>query len=160
MGPFYHQKRLVSKPSLTSQPVSFAMSRRFDPRLDVAVQQLLEKRAMERVSIPDSPGFYSHLFLVPKKDGTFRPVLNVSALNKFVLLESFRLETPRTIRNAIQLEDWAVSIDLKDAYLHVPIHPSSRKLLRFVVNGNIYQFRVLPFGLSTAPRVFTIAVFW
>jgi hypothetical protein len=46
-------------------------------------------------------------------------------------------------------------LDLKDAYLHVPVHVSSQKWLRFAVEGKTYQFRVLPFGLATAPRTFT-----
>ena len=48
-----------------------------------------------------------------------------------------------------------VSLDLKDPYLQVPIHPNSRKYLRFVAFGRVYQFKVLCFGLSTAPQVFT-----
>ena len=46
-----------------------------------------------------------------------------------------------------------VSLDLKDAYLQVPMHPDSRKFLRFMVGGKVYQFKVLCFGLSTAPQV-------
>ena len=48
-----------------------------------------------------------------------------------------------------------ISIDLKDAFLQVPIHPSSRKFLRFSAGGRVWQFRVLCFGLTTAPQVFT-----
>ena len=48
-----------------------------------------------------------------------------------------------------------VSLDLKDAYLQVPMHPESRKFLRFVAFGKVYQFKVLCFGLSTAPQAFT-----
>ena len=43
----------------------------------------------------------------------------------------------------------------RSAYFHVPIHPSSRKYLRFAFENRVYQFRVLPFGLNTAPQVFT-----
>ena len=42
-----------------------------------------------------------------------------------------------------------------DAYFQVPVHPSSRKFLRFVSQRTVYQFKVLCFGLSTAPQVFT-----
>ena len=48
-----------------------------------------------------------------------------------------------------------VSVDLKDAYLQVPIHPSSCRFLRFVAGGRTFQFRVLCFGLTMAPQVFT-----
>ena len=42
-----------------------------------------------------------------------------------------------------------------DAYFHIPIHPASRKYLRFSLEGTVYQFQALPFGISTAPIVFT-----
>ena len=48
-----------------------------------------------------------------------------------------------------------VKIDLKDAHLTVPVHPSHRKFLRFVRKDVHYQFKVIPFGLSTALRTFT-----
>ena len=35
------------------------------------------------------------------------------------------------------------------------IHPDSRKYLRFAFENKVYQFQVLPFGLNTAPQVFT-----
>ena len=51
--------------------------------------------------------------------------------------------------------DWMVSLDLQDAYLQVPVHPSSHRYLRFCVGESVYQFRALCFGLLTAPRAFT-----
>ena len=48
-----------------------------------------------------------------------------------------------------------MSLDLKDAYLQVPMHLESRKFLRFLAFGKVYQFKVLCFGLSTAPQAFT-----
>ena len=48
-----------------------------------------------------------------------------------------------------------MSIDICDAYLHVPMHQAVRKYLRFVVNNKVYQFTCLPFGLATSPREFT-----
>ena len=69
--------------------------------------------------------------------------------------ETFKMETQRKVRNAIQLNDWAFSLDLTDAYLHIPIHHRSRKYLRFTLRGRVYQFKALPFGLSTSLLVFT-----
>ena len=48
-----------------------------------------------------------------------------------------------------------VSLDLKDAYLQVPIHPDSCKSVRFVAFERVYQFSALCFDFSTAPQVFT-----
>ena len=48
-----------------------------------------------------------------------------------------------------------VSLDLQDAYLQVPVHPASRRYLRFCGGDAVYQFRALCCGLSSAPQVFT-----
>ena len=47
---------------------------------------------------------------------------------------------------------------MRDAYFHIPVHPQSRRYLRFTFNGQVYQFRAMCFGLSTAPQVFTRVV--
>ncbi|XP_041437982.1 uncharacterized protein pfkfb2.L isoform X1 [Xenopus laevis] len=48
-----------------------------------------------------------------------------------------------------------MSLDIKDAYLHVPIWPPHHRYLRFAFKNKHFQFVALPFGLSSAPRVFT-----
>ncbi|KAL0149855.1 hypothetical protein M9458_054903, partial [Cirrhinus mrigala] len=57
-----------------------------------------------------------------------------------------------------EADDWFVSVDLKDAYFHVPIAVHHRKFLRFSFQNQAYQFKVLPFSLSLAPHVFTRCV--
>lgn len=47
------------------------------------------------------------------------------------------------------------ALDLKDAYFHIPIRPAHRWYLCFQLNSQHCQFKVLPIGLTTAPRVFT-----
>ena len=64
------------------------------------------------------------------------------------------LRTADVIR-AIEPGAWFITIDLKEAYFHVPIAVEHRQFLRFSFLHKTYQFRVLPFGLSLAPRVFT-----
>ena len=55
----------------------------------------------------------------------------------------------------IERGDYAFKIDLQDAYFPVLIHPDNRKYSRFAFEKKVYQFRVLLFGLNTAPQVFT-----
>ncbi len=57
--------------------------------------------------------------------------------------------------NHLGLWDWFVTIDLKDAYVHIEILPQHRKFLRFAFGGEAYQYWVLPFGLSLSPRTYT-----
>ncbi|XP_068209145.1 uncharacterized protein [Palaemon carinicauda] len=65
------------------------------------------------------------------------------------------METPRSVLLAVRRNDWLFSLDLKDAYLQVPIHPQSRHLLRICWEQEVWQFKALCFGLTTAPQVFT-----
>ena len=68
------------------------------------------------------------------------------------------METPESIRTSLIPEEWVSSIDLSDAYLHTPTHPNSRKYLRSCYKSQVFQFTSLPFGLDTAPQVFTMIV--
>lgn len=58
------------------------------------------------------------------------------------------MTTVRLIKTQIQANN---SLKIQDAYLHVPIHPSDRKFLSFIINGIHYQWAVLPFGTSMTP---------
>ena len=60
-----------------------------------------------------------------------------------------------TIKAIINKGDYMINIDFTDAYLTVPMHPDSQKFLRFLWQGQSYQFVTMPFGLNLAPRVFT-----
>ncbi len=100
-------------------------------------------------------GFYSPYFIVPKKSGGLRPVLDLRVLNRSLHKLSFRMLTQKRIFECIRPRDWFAAIDLKDAYFHVSILPRHRPFLRFAFEGRAYQYKVLPFGLALSPRVFT-----
>ena len=121
--------------------------------LTAAVSDLLAKEAIKLA--PPSPGFYSRLFVTPKVTGGWRPVIDLSRLNGFVDVSHFHMEATQTVLQSLCEGDWLVSLDLQDAYLQVPVHPSSRRYLRFCMGESVHQFRALCFGLSTAPQVFT-----
>ena len=72
-----------------------------------------------------------------------------------VRVSKFHIEAPQFVLRAVRPQDWMVSVDLQDAYLQVPVHPESRRYLRFSSSAGAFQFRVLCFGLSLAPQVFS-----
>ena len=97
--------------------------------LNQELQNLLRKGAVEPA--PQSPGFYSRLFLVKKASGSWRPIIDLSTLNHYVTSSRFHMETPRSVLNSIRPGDWMISLDLQDAYLQVPVQHDSRRFLRF-----------------------------
>ena len=65
------------------------------------------------------------------------------------------MTTLKQIREAIHPGQWAVSLDIKSAYCHIPIARRHQCFLHFHQKGKVYQFKTLPFGVSTAPKNFT-----
>ena len=146
----------LSRPPLSSTPVplpSYSPSSIRGLALSAAVADLQSKSAIEPAS--SEPGFYSRLFVTPKVTGGWRPVIDLSRLSRFVQLSPFRMETAQSVLKSLRPGDWMVSLDLQDAYLQVPVHPDSRRYLRFCIGPLTFQFRALCFGLSSAPQVFT-----
>ena len=123
------------------------------PVIQEEVDELLAKGATEPSS--SGAGFYSSMFVVPKHTGGLCPILNLKHFNHFVHIPSFKMPTLKHIWQLIQQGDFAFSIDLQDAYLHVPTVKHHHHFLHFIWCNVPYQWKVLPSGLSTAPRVFT-----
>ncbi|XP_053190141.1 uncharacterized protein LOC128373962 [Scomber japonicus] len=124
--------------------------------LAAEIYTLLAKRAIREVTL-DNPqaGFYSRYFLIPKKDGRLRPILDLRGLNKFLRPLRCKMLTVPRVRQAILQGVWIATIDLEDAYFQIPIWEGHRRYLRFAFNGRTFEFCVLPFGISLAPRTFT-----
>lgn len=70
----------------------------------------------------DVPGLYlSNIFLVPKPNGTFRMILDLSALNNFVMKESFKMETLDLAVGLMSKGCFMTSIYLTEAYYAIPV---------------------------------------
>ena len=82
-------------------------------------------------------------------------ILDLSDLNEYVVDRHFKMENIEVIKTLIDQNCFMASLDWKDAYYSVKIHPDHRKFLRFYWKGKLYQFTCLPNGLKSAPRIFT-----
>ncbi len=92
------------------------------PVLREEIAVLLAKDAIETVPpVERRQGFYSPYFIVPKKRGGIRQILDLRVLNRALHKLPFKMRTRRCIIKCIQPQDWFVAIDLKDAYFHVSI---------------------------------------
>ncbi|XP_053101923.1 meprin A subunit beta [Hemicordylus capensis] len=132
---------------------------RFTPSsstLQEEVKEHLEKGAIALVQWADrQDGFYSRYFQILKWDGGIRPIMDLRQLNKLIYIMKFRMMALQQILPLLQGERWLATLDLKDAHFHVNIRPHHQTFLHFTVGCQVYQYNVLPFGLSTVPRVFT-----
>ena len=121
--PFRIRPKLVRFPTV----ISCYVNPQRNSYLLEALHQLIDKNAVEIVRNQTSLSFFNRLFLVPKPNNRWRPILDLSNLNFFLKAEKFKMETPETIRTSLQQGEWITSTDFKDAYFHIPIQEQSRK---------------------------------
>ena len=104
--------------------------------------------------IPDEV-HVSRLFHVPKDKDKIRPIIDLSLMNKYVLSPKFTMEHLRKTLKGVQVPSWAAKVDIQDAFLSVLISVLFQKYFAFWIDNRMYMFKRMPFGLTTAPWVFT-----
>ena len=122
--------------------------------IDLEVEKLLAKSVISICS-PSPEQNVSPVFTCPKKDGTFRMILNLKKINKDVTYKHFKMDSLQSALQLISPNCFMTSVDLKDAYYSVAIANEDRIYLRFWWHDILYQFNALPNGLALAPRKFT-----
>lgn len=138
---------------ISTPPLSAPRHQHSDPRLAPHVSELLKKGVVRPSHYKEA--FISRIFPVPKKDGRMRLVLDLSNLNKFIHKRPFKMENHSQLRDLLPLQCWFTSLDLQDAYLHIPIRRRMQRFLSFSWQGVVHSYTALPFGLGIAPQVFT-----
>lgn len=104
---------------------------------------------------PCAGQFISRIFLVSKPGGKKRLILNLKNLNKFLQADHFKMEDKNTVLKLLSPNAYMASLDIKDAYFHLSVKKSHRKFLRFQFKNRLYEYTSIPFGLSSAPFIFT-----
>jgi hypothetical protein len=116
--------------------------------------QELEQKIVQRVEKQDLR-WCNPSFLVPKPGGEWRKVVDCRMLNEFVKDRRFKMEDLETALKMARKGDYATKIDIKLAYNHIPVQKSFMPYLGFTFAGSFYTYRTMPFGLKSAPRLFT-----
>ena len=80
---------------------------------------MLRKGVIKRTQ--PAQGEFLSKFLVEKKDGGYRPVINLRMLNQFISFLHFKMEGLSQLKHIIQEGDWMCKLDLKDEYFSVPL---------------------------------------
>ena len=144
----------VQKPVQVKEPRPFSLAKVECDFVNKELGLMVKKGVLEMCE-PSSDQVVSNIFLRPKKDGSYRIILDLTWVNEHVEYEHFKMSSLQTALELMRPGCWMGSIDLKDAYYSVPIWEGHRKFLRFRWGNALFQFRVLPNGLACAPRFFT-----
>ena len=126
---------------------------RCPPAAKESLSQTLSDRLESRVIKPTKPSKIVNLFFPVLQKGKFRWCLDCSVLNSMIVGAGVRYEGIERVRQSLNKDDWACSVDVKGAYLHVDIHPKSRYWLRFKADGQLYEFKRCPLECPQPPRL-------
>ena len=141
-------------PTSTRNPHSFRRNSIDNARVHEEIRNLQTKNVIEQCSHVEGE-FISNVFPRPKKNGGIRLILDLSELNKYLVYRHFKMDNIHKVLELISPNNFLASVDLRDAYYSVPVHDGDRKFLRFTFSDQCWQFKAMPNGLSSAPRLFT-----
>ena len=99
---------------------------------------------------------YAHpIVMVKKKDNTYRFCIDFRKLNKITVFNPEPTPNPDQLFTRLSTSKFFSKIDLTKGYWQIPLSVESKILTAFVTPEAQYRSRVMPFGLVTAPAVFT-----
>ncbi|GFT66487.1 retrovirus-related Pol polyprotein from transposon 297 [Trichonephila clavipes] len=118
--------------------------------VDAQVDKWVKNGIVEQCSSP----YASQVVVVKKKDGKSRVCIDYRRLNRKLIKDNNPLPFIDDILDCLQNAIIFTTLDLKNGFFHVAVNERSRKFTSFVTHNGQYQFRPMPFGLSTCPSTF------
>ena len=124
--------------------------------VDKKLKDLLSQGCITKTEKIDPSGFVSNIFLVPEKEkNSFRMILNLKHLNKFMSTRHFKMDSIKDVQRLVARGFWIATCDITDAFPHLMARKDQQKLLQFCWNDSTYRFCTMPQGLASAPYEFT-----
>ena len=150
LSAFAHQPLINPSVKPVIQPLRRIPLALRDP-VSAELQRLLEAGIIEPV---DASPWVSNLTVAKKKSGGLRVCMDLRAVNKSVIPDQYPLPTSEELTALFYGSTVFSKLDLRQGYLQVPLHPSSRNLTAFVTHVGVFRYTRMPFGLSSAPSCF------
>ena len=119
------------------------------------VQEHIEKMLEAGIIKPSRSPWASPIVIVDKKDGTKRFCVDLRALNKVTVKNSYPLPRIDDILSSLEGSQYFTSLDLKSGYWQIAMDENSQQKTAFTCFMGLYEHTVLPFGLSTAVGLFS-----
>jgi transposase InsO family protein len=116
--------------------------------------EMLKKGVIEE----SRSAWQSPVLLVKKPDGTIRFVIDFRKLNAVSKLKGGKIPLISEIFDALSGAEYFSNIDLASGYWQVPMAKEDQEKTGFLTHQSLYHFKVLPFGLKSAPFSFQRAM--
>ena len=136
-----------------TEPFRVTYNTKENGNISQEISKLLKKKVIVK-TIAEKGDFFSSVFLRAKKDESYRMILNLKKLNKYIDSKHFKMESLQNVLHMVKSGVWMASVDLKDAYYSVPINKDYQTYLKFLWEYPL-KFIVIPNGYGPAMRAFT-----
>ena len=142
--------RIRLKPNAV--PVAIGQPRPIPLARKQTVSSALQQMVVDDLIEPIYCSEWVHLMVtVLKKDGSVRICNDLQALNSQIIVDKFVLPSPDELFVHLAGARFFSKLDLRKAFFHMPLTPDSRPLTAFLTMEGLFQYKVLPMGLSSAP---------
>ena len=123
-----------------------------------ALKELIEQLVRDGIMRPSSSPWASPGFVVPKKDGSIRPVVDYRKLNSVTVVARYPI--PRMEDALLSLSGSTVftSLDLQSGYYQIPMLEEDIPKTAVVFPFGQFEYLRMPFGLAAAPMTFQRAM--
>ena len=114
------------------------------------VDDLLKRDLIE----PSASPWAAPVVMVKKKDNTTHLCVDYRRLNSHTIQDAYPLPRIDDSLDALGGSKWFCTLDLASGYWQVGMSKSAQEKSAFITSGGLYSWKVMPFGLSTAPGTF------
>lgn len=126
-----------------------------NPKMQEIINNEIDKMLEDQVIEPSNSPWSSPIVMVKKPSGKYRVCVDFRAVNDVCVKDAYPMRQIDSILNKLREAKFISTIDLKNGYWQVPLKDSSRPITAFTIPGRgLFQFRVMPFGLHSAPATF------
>ena len=119
------------------------------------IETMIEDMKRDDIVKPSNSPYNSPLLLVPKKDGSWRMVIDYRQLNKSTVPDRFPMPVINEVLSQLGGAKIFSALDLLSGYWQVPLDEESKPLTAFSTHKEHLEFQVMPFGLTNAPLTFS-----
>ena len=128
--------------------------RRLPPHYRERAQELISDMLQRDIIQKSTSPWASPIVLVKKKDGTLRFCADYRKVNELTRRDAYPLPRVNDMLDTLAGSKWFTTLDLLSGYWQVELKKDDREKTAFCTQEGLFEFKVMPFGLSNAPATF------